>query len=521
MAHLPAFAANNEAVGQTIQEFFDSGLLEVGNQKDDERLVQIFSFYESRNFKPMWTRNSGPKFKAKDMLAALKSADEHGLDPKDYDIEGIQSRMDAEHPETLAELELIISDSFSQYAHHLSAGRVKPSAVNSAIKLYPQAPAPLSLINGAEAADSVAAYIEKIKPQTPRYDRLKEGLARYRKIASEGGWPLLPDGPTLKPGMEDARIPTLRKMLVVMGDLDAGSAGQGTLYDDALVTGVKRFQERHGRDQDGVIGPSTIKAMQIPVEKRVEQMVINLERRRWMEDDFGDYYIFVNLADQNLKVVQKKGGREKTIHVTRVVVGKPYHSTPVFSKDMRYVVFNPYWNVPTSIANKEYLPKLRQNPGALNGQKIRLLASSGAQVDPYSVDWRSVSRVPYRLRQDSGPGNALGQIKFMFPNKFNIYIHDTPSKSLFAKEIRYFSHGCIRVQNPDELADVLLRRQGWSKSSVDAQIGSMQRRIVNLKKRIPVHISYLTSWVNKDGSIHFRRDVYGRDKKLAKFMLRK
>ncbi len=515
-----AFAAGNEQVGNTIREFFDEGLLEIGSQKDDQRLSQIYTFYESRNFKPMWTRDSGIKFKAKDLLAALKSAGDHGLNPNDYDIEGIESRLGDDHPETLAELELIISDAFSQFAHHLSAGRVKPSTVNSAIKLNPQAPAPLKLINGAESADSVANYVKSIQPQTPRYDRMKDALAKYRKLAASGGWPTVPAGPTLKAGMEDARIPVLLKMLATMGDLDSGNAGNGNVYDDTLVAGVKRFQERHGRTPDGVIGPSTLAAMNIPVEKRIEQLIINLERRRWMEDDFGKLYVFVNLADQQLKVVEKKGNKEKTIHDSRVVVGKPFHSTPVFSKDMSFVVFNPYWNVPSSIANNEYLPKLRKDPGALAKQNIHMFTSSGAQVDPYSVNWNSVSKVPYRLRQNSGPKNALGQVKFMFPNKFNIYIHDTPSKSLFAKEIRYFSHGCIRVQNPDELAEVLLGRQGWSKSSVDSQIGSQKRRIVNLKRKIPVHISYLTAWVNKDGSINFRRDTYGRDKKLAAFMLK-
>jgi murein L,D-transpeptidase YcbB/YkuD len=516
-----SFAANNEQVGNTIREFFDSGLLEVGQQKDDQRLFQIYTFYESRHFKPIWTRDGEAKFKAKALLKALKSASEHGLDPNDYDIEGIESRLDDDHPETLAELELIMSDAFSQFAHHLSVGRVRPSAVNSAIKLNPQGPAPLSLITGAEAADSIADYIETIKPQTPRYDRLKAALAHYRALAASGGWPTIPAGPTLKPGMNDTRIPILRKMLVAMGDLKAGQAGAGSGYDDTLVAGVKRFQERHGRETDGVIGPSTLAAMNIPVEKRIVQLTINLERRRWMEDNFGEFYIFVNLADQQLKVVEMRNGREKTVHDARVVVGKPFHSTPVFSKDMKFVVFNPYWNVPSSITNKEYLPKLKKDPGALSRQNIHVFSQGGARVDPYSVDWNSMSRVPYRLRQDSGPKNALGQVKFMFPNKFNIYIHDTPSKSLFAKEIRYFSHGCIRVQNPDELADVLLARQGWNKAKVESQIGSQKRRIVNLKKKIPVHISYLTAWVNKDGSVNFRRDAYGRDKKLVAFMMKK
>ncbi|MEM8646633.1 MAG: L,D-transpeptidase family protein, partial [Pseudomonadota bacterium] len=206
----------------------------------------------------------------------------------------------------------------------------------------------------------------------------------------------------------------------------------------------------------------------------------------------------------------------KTIHTARTVVGKTYHSTPVFSKKMKYIVINPYWNVPSSIARREYLPKLRQDAGYLLRQNIHVLRG-GSRIDPYSVNWNAVSpsAFPFRLRQDPGTKNALGRIKFMFPNRFNVYIHDTPAKSLFARSKRVFSHGCIRVENPPELAEVLLKEQGWSLNKVNNAISAKKKRVVNLKEPIPVHITYLTAWVNKDGSTHFREDVYGRDKRLA------
>ncbi|HHI82207.1 MAG TPA: peptidoglycan-binding protein, partial [Rhizobiales bacterium] len=202
----------------------------------------------------------------------------------------------------------------------------------------------------------------------------------------------------------------------------------------------------------------------------------------------------------------------------RVVVGKPFHRTPVFSDMMEYIVINPYWNVPPSIANKEFLPKLRRDPGALARMNIRIIAASG-EVNPYSVNWNAMSRIPYRLRQDTGGRNALGRLKFIFPNPYNVYIHDTPSKSLFKRSSRYFSHGCMRVQNPVSLAAVLLGPQGWNAARIKARITGGKRQIVRLKKKIPVHVTYLTAWVNKDGTVNFRKDIYGRDRRLAKALL--
>jgi murein L,D-transpeptidase YcbB/YkuD len=207
---------------------------------------------------------------------------------------------------------------------------------------------------------------------------------------------------------------------------------------------------------------------------------------------------------------------DKTIHTALLVVGKPYHSTPVFSEQMTYLEVNPFWNVPPSIATNEYLPKLRRNPGVLERENIRVLAGGNSEVSPWAVDWASISgRFPYSLRQDPGPRNALGRIKFMFPNQFNVYIHDTPSKSLFARASRIFSHGCMRVQYPEQLAEVLLKEQGWTKAKLEQAIATGERRIVKLKRTIPVYVTYLTAFANKDGSVHFRRDVYGRDKTLA------
>lgn len=513
-------AAENEQVASAIEQFITSGHATIASETDDERMFQIFTFYEGRDYKPIWTRDTGAKGKARALLKALKSAGEHGLNPANYSIGDIEERIDTTNPEELAELDLVLSDVFADFGRDLSRGRVLPSQVDSSIHIEPRGPGPLNIIDGAEVADDLEPYLATLAPQTPQYDRLKAKLAEYRTIAAEGGWPRIPEGPALKPGMSDDRVPALRQRLAATGDHAVSPDGASPLYDDALVEAVKKFQSRHGLADDGVIGPATLRELNVSVEDRIRQMVLNLERRRWMTDDLGDFYVFVNLADAYLKVVQDVGEREKTIHTARIVVGKPYQRTPVFSEQMSYVVFNPNWGVPSSIANKEFLPKLKTDAGFLARQNIRLFAGN-KEVDPFSVNWNALSRVPYQLRQDPGADNALGRLKFMFPNPYDIYIHDTPAKSLFEKDQRYFSHGCIRVQNPERLAEVLLGSQGWTIDKIEAQIGSGKQKIVNLDKKVPVHVTYLTVWVNKDGTVNFRNDVYGLDKELATALLGK
>ncbi len=515
-----ARAADNDQVASAIKEFITSGHAELANQVDDERLFQIFTFYEGRDYKPIWTRDGGVKAKGRALLKVLKAAEVHGLNPQDYSIEEIEERIDSTNPEELAELDLVMSDAFADFGRDLNQGRVLPQQASRQNHIEIRGPGPLNLIDGAEMADDLEPYVKTLLPKSPQYARLEEKLAEYKAIAALGGWPTVPEGQTLKPGIDDPRIPTLRKTLSIMGDFRGKADDPSTVYDDALVAAVKSFQARHGLTEDGVIGAGTLKIINVPVEERIKAMALNLERRRWMSDDLGAYYVFVNLADAYLKVVREDGDREKTVHVAKLVVGKPYSSTPVFSEMMSYVVFNPNWGVPPSIANNEYLPKLKRNPGALARENIRVIGPSG-EINPHSVNWSAMSRIPYQLRQDSGSKNALGRLKFMFPNKFNVYIHDTPSKSLFEKENRFFSHGCMRVQYPEQLAEVLLGPQGWTPEKIKAQIGSGKQKIVNLQTKIPVHVTYLTAWVNKDGSVNFRPDVYQRDKQLEAALLKK
>jgi murein L,D-transpeptidase YcbB/YkuD len=347
--------------------------------------------------------------------------------------------------------------------------------------------------------------------------RSVETLAAYRAIAAAGGWDTLPEGETLKVGMRDPRVPVLRRRLREAGDLTGAPSTDAELYDPALETAVKHFQYRHGLDQDGAIGKNTRAAFNVPIGDRIRTLVLNLERRRWLPDDLGQRYVFVNMAGFELKLVDG----DKTMFDTKVVVGTPFHRTPVFSGNMSYVVVNPYWHITPSIARNEILPSVQKDVNYLASKNIRVFSDWSAnayEVDPHSVDWSQVSPrgMKYKFRQDSGPTNALGRIKFIFPNRHNIYLHDTPSKHLFKQSVRSFSHGCIRVQYPFDFATFVLRdRPGWTREKIDQTVAAGDRKIVNLPQSLPVHLTYLTNWVNSDGSVYFRKDIYGRDKLLS------
>ncbi|WP_208985152.1 MULTISPECIES: murein L,D-transpeptidase [unclassified Stappia] len=480
---------------------------------EDELELGIQGFYQGRVFQPLWVSEQGLNPHGEMLLAAFERAGEHALDPQDYAPDRLRDLAGAARDTAaLAELEVAISNTFVIYANHLTAGRVKPNEVNRSLNLFPKAPDPSVVLEYVESSEDFATAIDGLSPNTPNYARLKTALADYRAKEAAGGFTPVPEGETLKPGMTDARLDTLRQRLAEQ-DLFSPGSHSGAVYDGALVEAVKLFQERHGLEVDGIIGKATLAEINVPISTRIGQMELNMERRRWMPDDLGPRYVFVNLADQNLKVVED----DKTVHTTRVVVGKPFHATPVFSDEMTYAEVNPYWTVPYSIATTEYLPMLQRDPGALQGKNIRVF-SGNREIDPWSVAWSSYSRAsfPFTLRQDPGEGNALGRIKFMFPNKFNIYIHDTPSKSLFSRAQRSFSHGCIRAEAPFDLGEALLGPDGWTKAKLETVRDSGERRVIKLSKPLPVHLTYLTAWVNKDGSVHFRSDIYERDKVLAK-----
>jgi murein L,D-transpeptidase YcbB/YkuD len=514
------------ALPLAVAEELVGGVAAAGTDEEVETITVLERFYRARGHRPLWVLEASAGQRAERLSQLLAAADLDGLDPADYRADQIAARLAADTPEELARLEVLLSLGLVRYAADLGQGRTTPYVADPELFVFREEVNKEDVLQAAASAVDLDSFIDGYRPQTDRYDRQKVALAEYRALALQGGWQPIPQGETLKPGMTDPRVGQLRERLRLLGDLKpaddrAAAGGDADFYDDGMVPAVRWMQYRHGLTQDAAVGNQTLAALNMPIEKRIEQMILNLERRRWMVDDLGQRHIFVNLADQQLKLVDEP----RTLLDMPVVVGKPYHRTPIFSHVMTYVEINPYWNVPPSIARDELLPKIKQDVSYLVRNNYVLFSdwSSGATVvDPQSIDWSRVSKssFPYKIRQDSGDFNALGRVKFMFPNRFNIYLHDTPAKSLFSRPERTFSHGCIRVQDPVLLAEyVLALNEGWPRERIDAAVASGERTVVTLGKPLPVHITYLTSWVNKDGSVHFRNDVYARDATLAKALI--
>ena len=491
-----------------------------------EEATAVRKFYAARRFEPLWTGSPEKEERAADVLGVLAAAAEEGLLPLHYGLPGLLAQAEAELPTEQALFELSLTHGFIRYGQAVHAGQVDPALVDSEVRVVPPEVSPATLLYAAGGNAYPADVLRTLAPAGQEYRRLRSALAAYRAQAAAGGWPRVPDGPTLRPAAEAdrplthddiVRIAALRSRLAATGDLPVWLDNASGRFDAALTAAVKAFQTRHGLAADGVVGPKTLAALNVPVEQRIDRMVLNMERRRWMGPLEGERYIFVNLADFQLKLV----ARGKTVHTARVVVGAPYHRTPVFTEDMTYLVINPEWNVPRSIARNELLPRVQAEPSYLADNNFSVIDASGTPVDMTRIDWDSLSgtSLPYRFRQGPGDGNALGRVKFMLPNPYSIYLHDTPSKSLFGETVRAFSHGCIRVQDPFSLAEVVLAEQGWTRTEIDDAHDAGDRRVVSLETPIPVYISYITAWANKDGGIHFRDDIYGRDERLAAAIL--
>ncbi len=455
--------------------------------------------------------------RAADFVAWLRNAGGDGLDPAAYpadQLEKLAAAVGETNARGKAIVELHYSAAFLQYAADLQVGRFLPHKVDPDFFQEGRSIDQLGALTLLSVAESLDRFFLAWQPQAPEYADLRAALADYRALAGAGGWPSVPLGESLKPGMSDPRVPALRARLAVTDGADPEAPPSGELvYDDALVALARAFQARHGLDVDGVIGKASIVALNVPVERRVEDIGLSMERWRWMPPDLGRNHLIVNIAGFELK----RFANGKVEERMNVVVGKPYNKTPVFSDAVRYLEFNPYWNVPHGIAVKEELPKLKSNPAARAAAGFE--AVRGNQVYPLtSINWRQYGpgNFPFQLRQRPGPSNALGRVKFMFPNQFDVYLHDTPAKSLFDKAERAFSHGCIRLARPLDLAVQVLAVggvPGWDMARINTVVATGKRTVVNLAEPLPIHITYFTAWVDQ-GIPNFRGDIYGQDAKL-------
>ena len=480
----------------------------------------VARYYESQQFQPKWRDPARLDL----LVAALADLEDDGLDPADYHIEALQSfRTDlraatALQPAEQADLEFLATDAMMLSLYHLYLGKVDPVQLSSQWNFSTR---PVSVERGFErlsaALDSgqIRETFERARPQHVWYQRGREALRTYRAIAAAGGWSSISDGPTMKLGLDDPRVPALRYRLTVTGDLTGDlqppAPPLNLAFDAELEAAVKRFQERHGLTADGAVGPGTRAALNVPVSARIDQIRINLERARWVMHELHGEFVLVNVAGFDVSYFRD----DEPIWTSKVIVGRPYRETPIFKSLITYVVLNPTWTIPPGILVKDKLPVIKRDPGYLKRNNIRVIDSAGREVNPHSVDWSrySGSRLPpYQLRQDPGDDNALGLVKIMFPNPYLVYLHDTPSKSLFDKDERVFSSGCIRVEKAFELAELVLNDPvRWNRAALDAAVATKKTQTVNLARPVPVLILYWTAQPRPDGQVIFRNDVYGRD----------
>ncbi len=489
---------------------------------------EMIAFYRYREYAPAWLENSKPSSWARDLVRFLQEeAANHGLNPEDYHLSCLKALLDvidnASRRERelssslLANLDLVLTDAFLVLFSHLSSGRVNPTALDPQWVAHAHQ---ADLIAGLEEFlnhHDLRRTLRHFAPPDEDYWRLVAAVPTQRKLAAQEPWPVLPEGPTLHPGQKDPRVPILRRQLYQLGDYTSQPSKTSDLYDAELVKAVRRFQERHGVGADGVVGKKTVEALNVSPRDRLLQMLANLERRRWLPRTWGERYVVVNTADYSLTAYEHGASVLKM----KVIVGGSATSTPVFSEVMRYVELNPYWNVPKSIATEEMLPKIRRDPSYLQRHHYELLATSGdrtVRLDPTSIDWQTVraENFPGRIRQLPGPWNALGRIKFVLPNRFSVYLHDTPERHLFQRPHRALSHGCIRLEKPLDLALFVLQDDPkWTRESLQKLMDGGKHHMIPLLKPCTVHLLYITAWVHEDGTVHFRQDIYGRDRVLV------
>ncbi|MBN1154708.1 L,D-transpeptidase family protein [candidate division KSB1 bacterium] len=488
--------------------------------------VMLPIFYERRVYQPGWINDDGLQPQVESFIKSILQADNEGLRTKDYHLDKIKTVLEnirENHKKNgsfnnrrLVDLELLLTDAFLIYGSHLLAGRINPQTIDSEWFANRRETDLAAILQDALETNQINEALNGLKPPQSGYARLRDAYVRYMEIAEKGNWPVIPEGPKLQQGNYDRRVTLLRDRLIATGDYTGDLSAAEEFFDDKLETAIRTFQKRHGLDEDGVLGVETLAALNVPVTHRINQIKVNLERWRWLPQDLGKRYILVNIANFELEVIEDN----QLVLEMRVVVGKQYRRTPVFSDKMTYLVFCPYWHVPPNIAVQDKLPVIRTDSTYLFKQNMKVFQGWGAdtqEINPGTINWSklSASNFPYRLRQDPGPNNALGRIKFMFPNQFNVYLHDTPSRELFQKTTRTFSSGCIRIEKPVELAEYVLRGDPkWNPDKIRATINKWIEQTVSLPEPIPVHLLYWTAWANENGTIQFRNDIYGRDRLL-------
>ncbi len=521
-----------EAVRIAVQNRLSAKFTATSEHKKDEQGALV-EFYSVADQKPLWVDANGFTARGKAVMAEIASADHYGLRSGDYTLPK-QNGFSASDPQAidwLADAEITVSYAVLDYANDARGGRIKPQRLSENLDPSLALPDPTEVIESIAIRSDAAAYLRSFQPDQPQFEALRQKLIALRggkvePVAVAKPANFIPDGQVLKIGVVDPQVALLRKRLAVA----ANPGADKNTYDMGLALAVQRFQQAHGVDGDGAVGPGTRRMLNgqadaAPREAgssaKVRAILINMERWRWLPHDLGSYYVTVNIPEFMLRVIDEG----KPVHTTRVVVGKIDKQTPVFSNEMQEIVFGPFWNVPTSIKIEEIRPYVRQQASWFGGggydtavfQRHNLrLKYAGREIDPTEVDWNTTDIRSFDIYQPPGPDNVLGKVKFVFPNKHDVYMHDTPQKFLFAQPVRAESHGCMRVENPDQLAAVLLKHEnGWSAARTASAIEDGYDSHVALQQKIPVYITYFTVKVNDDGSLSTYGDIYGHDARMA------
>ncbi len=495
-------------------------------------------FYAERRLQAFWISDKQGVSRADALLRALHDAEVHGLSPERYGVADLQRRFDlikpvlyfdsAEGFNEAVTLDREMSAAFLLYADDLQSGMTNPETINTGVFVEQVRPDPLNLLRGVAATTDTELALAELAPRDPRYRALQGALARLMSTAKAGGWGDRVPGTSFALDDTSAAVTALRRRLIAMGDLApepelmGDAAPVASTYDERVRGAVAKFQDRHGLDTDGVAGPATLRALNEPLERRIAQVMLNMERLRWRSTQELGRRIEVNQPAYRMSVYNDDN---QPVHEARVVIGKPERrlQTPEFSRKMSYLVLNPRWNVPRSIVVREFLPAAKADPTFFERQNM-VLYRRGKKIDATrDVDWETVTPEVfgehYGVIQKPGYGNALGNVKFMFPNGHNVYLHDTPTKHFFNQKVRALSHGCVRVERPFALAWLLLSDQTDDPGAmIENILATREETEVPLDNPIPVHLMYLTAWVDQFDHLHFRDDIYGRDEALARAM---
>jgi murein L,D-transpeptidase YcbB/YkuD len=460
--------------------------------------VSVATVYKNRGYRPIWVSGDG-HFTPRGALLIGRLADARAdaLDPAKYRTETIRKAMVQGDAVGLSAAELMLSEALVRYSGDLWDRKGKD----------------ISLLGRAASVEDFSAFLMDMAPADPAYVQLRDALAKYNAIVMVGGWETIPAGGTLRSGASDSRVPALRRRLAFSGDLPEAAGTESIYFDGELEKAVKRFQVRHGLAPDGVVGAKSLTVFNVPAEVRAEQLAENLRLQRKPESRFGDRAIVVNVAAYEL--VMYDGGKE--VFRSRTIVGLPDWETPRLVSELKWLEINPTWSVPQSIAVEEIMPKLRRDGAEyLDKRGFRLFDAKWQELDSEEVDLASIKGdvLPFFLRQDPGPRNPLGNVKFNFPNSESIYLHDTPSRRLFQRTNRAISHGCVRVEDAAELAILLLKEEGWTRDKYKEVLNSGKTYRVKLNNSMPIHIVTRTAWVDANNSVQFRNDPYAKNKKL-------